>query len=69
MLIVGDDAVEFLEQIEHDVGLPIDDRAAQLREAIAQAQGQHVVARGLQMRYDVVFGAPFVDFLLRQSVQ
>ena len=38
VLVVGDDAVEFLEQVEDDVGLPVDDRAAQLRQAVAEAR-------------------------------
>ena len=69
VLIVGDDAVELLEQIEDDVRLPVDDGAAQLRQAVAQAQWHHVMAGGLQMRNHVVFGAPFVDFLLGEAVQ
>ena len=64
MLVIGDDAVEFLEQIENDVGLPIDDGAAQLRQAVGKPQRQDFVAGSLEMRNDVVFGPPFVDFLL-----
>ena len=69
MLIVGDDAVEFLQQVEYDVGLPVGDGAAQLGQAVAQSQGPDLMAFGFQMRNDVVFGAPFVDFLFGGSLQ
>ena len=69
VLIVGDDAVELLQQVEDDVGLPVDDGAPQFRQAVAQAQRHDLVARGLQMRDDVVLGAPFVDLLLGNALQ
>ena len=64
MLVVGADAVELLEQIEDDIGLPVDDGAAQLREAVRHSQRHDFVARRFQMGDHVVFGAPFVDLLL-----
>ena len=69
VLVVGDDAVELLEQVEDDVGLPVGDRAAQLGEAVEHADAAHVVAEPAQRRGDVVLGAPLFDFLLAVSFQ
>src|SRR5207245_6677636 len=63
VLIVGDDAVEFLEQVEHDVRLPLGDRAAQLRQAVEHAEAAHVMLELAERRDDVVLGAPLLDFL------
>ena len=38
VLVVGDDAVEFLEQVEHHLGLPLEQRRAQLGERIEHAE-------------------------------
>ena len=44
VLVVGDDAVEFLQQVEDDVRLPVGDGAAQLGEAVEHAEAAHLVA-------------------------
>ena len=69
VLIVGDDAVEFLQQVEHDVRLPIGDGAAQFRQTVAQAQRHHFVSRLLQMGDHIVFGAPLFDLFLGRAFQ
>ena len=38
VLIVGDDAVELLEQVEHDLRLPLDQRRAQLGQRVEHAE-------------------------------
>ena len=67
VLIVGDDPVELLQQVEDDVRLPLDDGAPQLRQVVAQPQRHDLVAGVLQVRDDIVFGAPLFDFLLRDA--
>ena len=44
VLIVGDDAVELLQQIEDDVRFPVGDGAAQLRQAVEHAEAAHLMA-------------------------
>ena len=44
VLVVGDDAVELLEQVEDDVRLPVGDGAAQLGEAVEHPEAAHLVA-------------------------
>ena len=69
VLIVGDDAVEFLEQIEHHLRLPLDQRRAQLGQRVEHAERLHLVSGRAQRRDHVVFGAPFVDLLLAVAFQ
>ena len=69
VLIVGHDAVELLEQVEDDVRLPLHDRAAQVHEVVVHAERHHLVAGFLEMRDDVVLGAPLIDFLLGDAAQ
>ena len=69
VLIVGDDAVELLEQIEDDVGLPVGDRAAQLGQAVEHADAAHLVAGLAQRRDHVVLGAPLLDFLVAVALR
>ena len=64
VLVVGDDALEFLEQVERDVRLPVGDRVAQVRQVVAHAEHLHFVAHRAQRRRDVVLGPPVVDLLL-----
>ena len=63
VLIVGDDAVEFLQEIENDIRLPVGDCAAQLREAVQHSHATDVVPRFAQGRGDVVLSPPLFDFL------
>ncbi len=56
-------AVEFLQQVEDDVGVPGLDGVADRREFILDAKRANLVAIGTQRRDDVVFGLPGVDFL------
>ena len=64
VLVVTDDAVEFLEQVEHEVWLAILDRQAKVGEAVENAYAVHLVAGPLERRNYVVLSAPLVDFLL-----
>src|SRR5579863_2284058 len=64
MLIVGDDAVELLEQIEDDVRFPVGDRGAQLRETVEHTDTAHIVSELAQTRSDVVLRAPLLDLFL-----
>ena len=68
VLVVGDDALELLEQVEDDVGLPVGDRAAQLGEVVAHAEHPDLVAHRAERRRDVVLRAPLVDLLLGVAV-
>src|SRR4029079_8362535 len=69
VLVVGDDAVELLEQVEDDLGLPLRDDVAQLLEAVGDAEAAHLVAGFLQRRDDVEFGAAFLDLLFAESLE
>ena len=69
VLVVSDDALEFLEQVESHLGLPVGDHRAQLGEIVAQAQGLDLVPGLLQRRGDVVFGPELVDFLVTVSLE
>jgi hypothetical protein len=44
VLVVAHDALEFLQQVERHVGLPVHDRAAQVSQVVAEAERPHVVA-------------------------
>ena len=39
VLVVGNDALELLEQVEGDVWLPVGDRRTKLREVVAESRG------------------------------
>jgi hypothetical protein len=69
VLIVGHDAIEFLEQIEDHLRLPLEQRAAQLGEGVEHAEDLHLVAGGAQRRDHVVLGAPLVDLLLGVAIE
>ncbi len=69
VLIVRDDTVEFLEQVEDDVGLPVGDGGAQLREAVQHADAVHVVTDLAQRRGHVVLSAPLLNFLFSTSFE
>ena len=69
VLVVGDDAVEFLEQVEDDLRLPLGDDAAQLLETVGDAEAAHFVAGFLERRDDVVLGTPFLDFFFAVPVE
>jgi hypothetical protein len=69
VLVVGDDAVELLQQIEHQLRLALHQRGTQFRQRIEHAERLHLVAGGAQRGDHVVFGAPFVDLLLRRTLQ
>ena len=64
VLVVDDLAVELLQQREHDVRLPALDLVADRLELVMHAERAHLVPGGTQRAHDVVFGFPFVDFLL-----
>ena len=64
MLIVGDDAVEFLEQVENDIRLPFADLAAQCGQAVEHTKASYFGTPGTQMRDDIVFRAPLVNLLI-----
>ena len=65
MLVVGDDALEFLQQVEGDVRLPAADFLAQLGQVVVQAQCAHLVPGLAQKSHHVIFGFPFLDLLGR----
>ena len=69
VLVVRDDAVEFLEQVEDDFGLPFRDRGAKLSEAVEHADAAHLVAHLAQRAGDVVLGTPLVDFFLAMTFE
>ena len=69
VLVVGADAVEFLQQVEDDVRLPVGDGAAHLGEAVEDPQAAHLVAGLAQGGDDVVLGAPLLDFLFGVAFQ
>ena len=70
VLIVGDDAVEFLQQIEHDVAASSRVMAPRNSDRLSlEADGPDLMALGFQMRNDVVLGAPLVDLLLGGALQ
>lgn len=61
---VGVHAGEFLEQVEHDVGLEVFDAGADGGEVVAEAQGDDFVAESSEAGGDVVLGFEGSDFLL-----
>ena len=69
VLVVSDDALEFLEQVESHVGLPVGDHGAQLGEIVAQAQGPDLMPGLFQGGGDVVLGPELVDFLVAVSLE
>ena len=69
MLIVGHDAVEFLEQVEYHLGLPLEQRRAQFGEGIQHAEGAHMVPGRAQGRDHIVLGAPLGDLLIAAALQ
>jgi hypothetical protein len=69
VLVVGDDAVEFLEQVEDDLGFPLGDDAAQFLEAVGDAEAAHLVTGFLERRDDVEFGAPLFDIFFAMSFE
>ena len=62
VLVVGDDAVELLEQVEDDLRLPLGDDAAQFFQLIGDAEAAHFVLRLLERRDHVELGTPLFDF-------
>ena len=69
VLVVGDDAVEFLEQVEDDLRLPLGDDAAQLLETVGDAEAAHLVTGFLERRDDVELGAPLFDVFCAVSFE
>ena len=69
VLVVGDDAAELLEQVEADLRLEILDRRAQLRQAVADADRPHVVARRAQAADDVELGPALGRRLFGDAVE
>ncbi len=69
VLVVRDDTVKFLQQIENDVGLPVADSAAQLREAVEDAEAMYVVAGFAQRGRHVVLSAPLFDLLVGPALE
>ena len=67
MLVVGDDPIEFLEQVEDDIGSPFSDGGAQLREAVEHAEAAHLMTHRTQGRDDIELGAPVVDLLVGEA--
>src|SRR5262249_53252849 len=64
VLVVRDDAVEFLQQVEDDLRLPLQDLGAQFREAVTHTERLDVMAGIAQVRDDVVLAAPLLDLLV-----
>jgi hypothetical protein len=62
VVIVGNDALELVEQIEDDVRAPRVDRRAQLGEIVRHAKNSNLVAELAQRVQNVVLGAELVDF-------
>ena len=69
VLIVGHDAVEFLEQVEYHLGLPLEQRRAQFGQRIEHAERAHMVPGRAQRRDHIVLGAPFGDLLVAAALQ
>ncbi len=67
VVVVGDDARELVEQVEHHVRAPLVDRLAKLGQMIADADDAHFVARAAQRMQNVVLGAKLVDLRLAQA--
>ena len=67
VVVVGDDAVELLEQVEDDVRAPIAHGLAQFRQAVADADDAHLVAEVLQHGQHIVLGPAFLDRRLGQA--
>jgi hypothetical protein len=63
VLVIGDDAVELLEQIEDDIRLPVGNRAAQLRQTVEHADAAYVMAALAQRSGDVELRPPLLDLL------
>ena len=63
MLVVADDTVEFLQQVEDDVRLPVGDGAAQFGKTVEHAQRAHFMPGLAQCLDHVVFSAPLVHRL------
>ena len=64
VLVIDGFAVKLLEQIEDDVRLPALDLVADRLELVLYPERPHLVAGGTQRAHDIVFGLPFVYFLL-----
>ncbi len=69
VLIVSHDAIEFLEQIENDIGLPIGDGGAQLGQAVEHTDTAHIVTALAERGGHVVLGTPLFDFLVGSSLE
>ena len=69
MLVIGDDALEFLQQVERHVRLPLGDPRAQVAEVVVEAQYLDLMPRLTQAGHHVVLGLPLVDGLLGMTLQ
>ena len=69
MLVVGHDAAKLLEQVEADLRLPVLDRRAKLREAVADSDRAHVMARVAQAAHDIELRAVFGSRLLADALE
>jgi hypothetical protein len=69
VLVVSGLAVELLEQVEDDIGLPAIDRIADRPKLRLHAQRLHLMSGCAERGEHVVFGLPDVDFLLAVAVR
>ena len=69
VLIVGDDPVEFFEQIENDLWPPFAHDAAQLGKTIENADAANLVTQLAQRARHVIFRTPLVDLPLGIAVE
>ncbi len=58
VLIIDRDPVEFLEEVEGDLRLPLFDRLPNHGQVIAQAQGLHLMSHVPERRDDVILRLP-----------
>jgi hypothetical protein len=61
-------AVELLDEVERDVGLPVVDRRPDRLKLVQDPEDPHVVADLPQGGHDVVLGLPLGILLLRPAV-
>ncbi len=69
VLVVRNDSVEFLEQVEDDVRLPLGNAAAHLGEAVEHAETAYVMAARAQRTRDVVFSTPLLDLFVAMAFE
>ncbi len=69
VLIKDSNAVEFFEQVKGDVGLPVEDGAADFSQIIDHSQWLYIVPHFSEGRDDIIFRFPFANLIVRNAIE